>query len=440
LGDIPAHGITLKGIREFIAAHGGREAFARKTTSAVCQDVVLPATRASGLSYCAQLLAAGSGEVGVANAFVSHAWGYKFLSVVNALEEWEASRRPARSGDAASGAAAGGGAALPGDDDDNDSGGTVFWFDLFANPQTKTADRPFEWWTGCFRDNIRRIGHTLLVLEWEDPKPLTRAWCVWEIACSIGTKLEVIMSPVQASRMEQSFLDEIDALQGVFKSTLCYADFAIMVENLCHVDVARAQASLPSDKEKIVVAIEKTVGLKGVNDSVSCELRSWLLVVGNAALSRVPQELRAESSLLRSVAKLLHSQGKFAEAEPLYREALEGRRRRLGPGDSATLTSLESLAGILQAQGKLAEAEPLYRKALEGRRRRHGPRDPATLTSLESLAGILQAQGKLAEAEPLYREALEGRNAMPAPPGRSEPFADELVSLSSMMDELDAIE
>ncbi len=53
-----------------------------------------------------------------------------------------------------------------------------------------------------FKKNVLDIGHTLLVLQWDNPIPLTRAWCIWEIFCTCcqdangkTSTLEVIMSP-----------------------------------------------------------------------------------------------------------------------------------------------------------------------------------------------------------------------------------------------------
>jgi tetratricopeptide (TPR) repeat protein len=66
-----------------------------------------------------------------------------------------------------------------------------------------------------------------------------------------------------------------------------------------------------------------------------------------------------------------------------------------------------NLAVVLYLRGNLAEAEPLYRKSLEGRRKVLGSRHPDTLASLVNLAALLGKQGKRAEAVPLYREALE---------------------------------
>ena len=54
-------------------------------------------------------------------------------------------------------------------------------------------------------------------------------------------------------------------------------------------------------------------------------------------------------------------------AEPLFREALEGRTAQLGETHPDTLGSLENLGRLLRYKGLLVEAEPLYRSALEGR-------------------------------------------------------------------------
>ena len=73
-----------------------------------------------------------------------------------------------------------------------------------------------------------------------------------------------------------------------------------------------------------------------------------------------------------------------------------------------TLNGVNNLAVLLKAQGKLVEAEPLYREALEGRRRTLGDTHPNTLNSINNFAMLLEAQRKLSEAELLYREAVSG--------------------------------
>jgi CHAT domain-containing protein/tetratricopeptide (TPR) repeat protein len=103
----------------------------------------------------------------------------------------------------------------------------------------------------------------------------------------------------------------------------------------------------------------------------------------------------------------LNAQGKYAEAEPLLRRALEIYRTVLGETQPHTATSYDNVAYNLDAQGKYAEAEPLLRRALEIRRIALGEDHPDTAQSYNNVAMNLNAQGKYAEAEPLLRRALE---------------------------------
>lgn len=44
------------------------------------------------------------------------------------------------------------------------------------------------------------IGRMVLVLQpWDDPEPLKRSWCLWEIFCTLdgGAELEVALNPAQ---------------------------------------------------------------------------------------------------------------------------------------------------------------------------------------------------------------------------------------------------
>ena len=76
---------------------------------------------------------------------------------------------------------------------------------------------------------------------------------------------------------------------------------------------------------------------------------------------------------------------------------------------------LNNLAGLYQAQGRYAEAEPLYRRSLAIREKALGPEHPDVGAALNNLAVLYRAQGRYAEAEPLYqaqpRHPREGAGA-----------------------------
>ena len=113
-------------------------------------------------------------------------------------------------------------------------------------------------------------------------------------------------------------------------------------------------------------------------------------------------------SSINDLALLYSNQGKYAEAEPLYKEALAGRQKALGQEHPDTLSSINDLALLYYVQGKYSEAEPLYKEALAGRQKALGQEHPHTLSSINNLALLYNNQGKYSEAGPLYNEELAG--------------------------------
>ncbi|GCE29113.1 tetratricopeptide repeat protein [Dictyobacter alpinus] len=109
---------------------------------------------------------------------------------------------------------------------------------------------------------------------------------------------------------------------------------------------------------------------------------------------------------LNYLAVLYWQQSKYTEAEPLYLRTLHIREHTLGPDHTDGAASLNNLALLYWSQGKYAEAEPLYLRALHIRERTQGPDHMDVATSLNNLAALYWDQGKYAEAEPLYQRAL----------------------------------
>ena len=71
-------------------------------------------------------------------------------------------------------------------------------------------------------------------------------------------------------------------------------------------------------------------------------------------------------------------------------------------GHPDTATSLNNLASHYKSQGRHAEAEPLYRRDLAISEKVLGAEHPDTAATLNNLANLYESQGRYAEAEPLY--------------------------------------
>ena len=100
-----------------------------------------------------------------------------------------------------------------------------------------------------------------------------------------------------------------------------------------------------------------------------------------------------------------YRQGDYQGAEKQWTAGLR-IAEQLGPDDHRLGTSLNNLAALYQAQGKYAEAEPLYKRSLAIRERILGPEHPDVAQSLNNIALLYHTQGKYAEAEPIYQRSL----------------------------------
>ncbi|MDX1523886.1 MAG: tetratricopeptide repeat protein, partial [Anaerolineae bacterium] len=122
--------------------------------------------------------------------------------------------------------------------------------------------------------------------------------------------------------------------------------------------------------------------------------------------------------------------GDYAQAEPLYRQALEIRRAVLGEQHLDFTETLHNLASLYDATGDYAQAERLYRQVIEIRRTISGEQHPGLAVSLNNLALLYKTRGDYAQAEPFYRQATEIRRMAL---GEQHPeFAQSLSNLASL--------
>jgi len=109
---------------------------------------------------------------------------------------------------------------------------------------------------------------------------------------------------------------------------------------------------------------------------------------------------------LNNLAVLYQDQGKYSDAELLYKKALGINQKALGPNHPSVATGLNNLALLYKDQGKYSDAELLYQRALEIKKKALGPDHPGVAASLNNLAMLYGDQGRYSDAEPLYQQAL----------------------------------
>lgn len=133
------------------------------------------------------------------------------------------------------------------------------------------------------------------------------------------------------------------------------------------------------------------------------------------AQSASGQQFPPEVQRLNQEAEKLAEQGRYAQAIPLARQALEATDKALGPNHLLSAEAAENLAEILRNAGEFAKAEPLHRRALAIRQQTLGPAHLDTAKSLGNLAVLYDAMGDYRKAEPLHRQALGIREKLLGP-------------------------
>jgi len=349
------------------------------TTTDVCVKHVLPKTKKECKAYFEldpdEEDENGNKMYGEAKYFCSHAWRYKFVDVVNALEMFCKNKnlKPEE---------------------------TFIWFDLFINNQHKAPDLTYHWWSTRFKEAIKSFGEVVLVLSpWTDPTPITRAWCLWEIFCTIDTN-----SKLYVAMCEKEHRD--------FKTKLV-KNFEDVRLALSKIDARRADAWNKKDRDKIFDAIENTIGFAALNERVIKKMRDWLLDAGQAHLDATIKNLgeRHVQTLetYDCLGKLYRDMNDYSTAEKLFSTALDGYVNTNRKDSAEACHVKNNLAFSLQKQGKLEEAIRMHESCLESRKIIFGVVHKDTTQSMSNLATAFRVMGKLERAKELFQHAVECR-------------------------------
>jgi len=136
---------------------------------------------------------------------------------------------------------------------------------------------------------------------------------------------------------------------------------------------------------------------------------------------------------LNNLADVLRQQARLAEAVPLLEDAIRIRRQTVGSTHPSLALVVGHLGRVFSQQGELAKAEPLLREALGIRQRVYGDDHPDTVNTRNDLTSLLHDQGDLGGAEPLYRAAV---NSLEARLGRDHvDYAVQINNLASVLED-----
>jgi tetratricopeptide (TPR) repeat protein len=350
-------GVHVSVLQQFARDHPGL------TTTELCTTFVKPATLARQCAYIDLLVTDSDARtpttnlplVGPATCFVSHAWMCKYEDVLDCINQHN-TKHP----------------------------DTYFWFDLVTNNQHKATSFPFEWWCTTFKESIRGIGSVLLcMLPWDNPIPLTRAWCLFEMYSTIdvAAQMHVAIPASQRPAFKQAMGEDFDTITDV----------------LVALDGEKASATNPADKEQIFAVVKTQIegGFNTLNNTVKNHLREWYLQTC-VALATDEQD----ATLLYNLGIALRQHGDHDRALDMLEESLHIKLATLGENDPSTAVSYNAIGGVYESEGDYDVALEYYHKDLSITLATLGETHPNTAASYYAIGVVHWNKGD-------YDEALE---------------------------------
>ncbi|QDT42654.1 photosystem I assembly protein Ycf3 [Gimesia alba] len=229
----------------------------------------------------------------------------------------------------------------------------------------------------------------------------------------LGEAIEEVIS-----QSDDPMLAVNDVLQPLLKYSLISIvpgkeEFSIhrLVQEVMKAEV-QSRDEEPIWEERVVNTVNQIYPWPEPNNWKTCRR---LLPQSKTAIEYIKHsKIKTENSgdLLIKQGRFFFDAGEYAEAEPLYLQAIEIRRAVLGETHPDFATTLNNLAGLYKSQGRYEDAEPLFLQAIEIRCAVQGETHPDFATSLNNLAGLYKSQGRYEDAEPLYLQAMEIRRAV----------------------------
>ena len=194
---------------------------------------------------------------------------------------------------------------------------------------------------------------------------------------------------------------------------------------------ADATASHGAGDRRTLIAMSKLVSvyLDAEDYGAAAPLAHDLLSRLERATPRDDTEIAAATG---DVAQVAEGEGRFEEAETLFRRSVALAEQAAGGTHRATALALNNLGSFLNAVNRWQEAEPIMRRALHIRERTLGPSDPLTAQSLCTLGLIVFMQEDMLLAESLLRQSLAIRERMD-PPARRSDLAESQVALARLL-------
>lgn len=197
-------------------------------------------------------------DVGLAEFMLSYSWGYKVGDVVDTLTSFCSSRG-------------------------NRLDSSYVWMCCFCINQHRVKAKdasgekvPFDTFRNVFHQRVAGIGHIIAMMApWYEPLYIGRVWCAFELytANALDNAQVTVAMPPEEQEGFVKALSNKDGLSGLWRA-------------LGAIDIAAAEASVPSDKENILKLIGESPGFTQFNYMIAKKLQAWVVSTSESHLTK----------------------------------------------------------------------------------------------------------------------------------------------------------
>jgi Flp pilus assembly protein TadD len=215
-----------------------------------------------------------------------------------------------------------------------------------------------------------------------------------------------LLPPFQSRKKE---IDAIGTLQGYSFISKRSADMVINIHRLVHLATRnwlRKEGLLSYWSDRVIARLAEV--LMDVDRDNRVVWRSYMPHAYYALRSSLASEDNEHKlDLLWRYGMCLYDDGRYQEAETLFKQVMESHKTKLETDHPDTLASMNNLASVYVYQGRWEEAEKLNAHVMETSKMKLGADHHSTLSSMANIAVIYVHQGRLEEAEKLNVHVME---------------------------------
>lgn len=215
-----------------------------------------------------------------------------------------------------------------------------------------------------------------------------------------------------SERVHKELSGQPDVLAEMLRSIgTAYGNLGLYDEALSSLREAQAAAAR-EEGEGSHASVEAMVSMINfLNEKGSYE-QAESLGVQAVELARHVSDKRLLGTALGGVAAAINYQGRWLEAEPVYRESIDVWKQIEGPRTPTGSPAMNNLALLLHEQSRYAEADSIFREALSIQEEKWGPRHPETATTRYNYTQLLSDRGFMTEARAMWKEVLATDRAL----------------------------